>query len=211
MVETGLGWQVSRCLPYFSLEWRLAVLSCLAWPALPDTSSMDPPPPKGQQQTLFDQALLLDESDSMFAFLDHMVSGGGPEAAAGPMLYGPSGDLGDAALAGPPLTWAGPLAASQPWGAPGQPFDGAPAKPVKEELDQRERSGSGSGDRSSGDTTAEPNVSRKSDMSLRSKADKLHLAREKVCGGLAHTLDGETSTLVLGPAEDALQRTWVSV
>ncbi|KAK9842545.1 hypothetical protein WJX81_005329 [Elliptochloris bilobata] len=67
-------------------------------------------PPK--QHILFDQALLggLNESDSMFAFLDQMVPA--PEPANNMMLYGAAANLGDAALAGAvrdPMAWGGGL------------------------------------------------------------------------------------------------------
>ena len=149
-----------------------------------------------KQQTLFDQALAQDESDSMFAFLDQMV----PtqlEPSANPMLYGAAANLGDAALAGAvgdPLAWGG-LAPAQSWdialAAPQlQPVEGGPQPlhAVKEEADLREqRSNSGSGERSNGSADAfsprdgVASSKRGESNSLRSKAERLHLAREKAC------------------------------
>ena len=150
-----------------------------------------------KQQTLFDQALAQDESDSMFAFLDQMVPAQ-LEPSANPMLYGAAANLGDAALAGAvgdPLAWGG-LASAQSWdialaAQQPQPVGGGqqPLHAVKEEDDLREQpSNSGSGERSNGSadagTTPRDGVAsskRGESNSLRSKAERLHLAREKAC------------------------------
>ena len=153
-----------------------------------------------KQQTLFDQALAQDESDSMFAFLDQMVPAQ-LEPSANPMgssmLYGAAANLGDAALAGAvgdPLAWGG-LASAQSWDVAlaaqqPQPVLGGlqPLQPVKEEADLREqRSNSGSGERSTGSGDANTprdgaaSSKRGESNSLRSKAERLHLAREKAC------------------------------
>ncbi len=150
-----------------------------------------------QSQTLFDQALLLDESDSMFSFLDQMAAGGelAEAAVGGSLLYGAPANLGDAALAGAvgdPVAWGDPGLAA-PWASTvplplrgGHAAPEVPASPLKEERQQQQQpSGSGSGERSSGDGgAAEPkeaagtSSSKRSD-GLKSKAERLHLAREK--------------------------------
>jgi len=150
-----------------------------------------------QSQTLFDQALLLDESDSMFSFLDQMAAGGelAEAAVGGSLLYGAPANLGDAALAGAvgdPVAWGDPGLAA-PWASTvplplrgGHAAPEVPASPLNEERQQQQQpSGSGSGERSSGDGgAAEPkeaagtSSSKRSD-GLKSKAERLHLAREK--------------------------------
>ena len=174
-----------------------------------------------KQQTLFDQALAQDESDSMFAFLDQMVPAQlEPSANPMPMLYGAAANLGDAALAGAvgdPLAWGG-LASAQSWDvalAAQQPLpvEGGlqPLQAVKEEADLREqRSNSGSGERSNGSADANTprdgaaSSKRGESNSLRSKAERLHLAREKACPH--HVWPGH-----LAPHSSSLQAPLVAV
>lgn len=176
-----------------------------------------------KQQTLFDQALAQDESDSMFAFLDQIVPAQLDAASAGlsnPMLYGAAANLGDAALAGAvgdPLAWGG-LASAQSWDVAlaaqqPQPVQGGlqPLQTVKEEADLREqRSNSGSGERSNGSADANTprdgsaSSKRGESNSLRSKAERLHLAREKACPH--HVWPGH-----LAPLRGSLQATLVPV